>query len=198
MRYMYIVFTFSLFGLISCNNGNNANSGSNTDSTKTVSKTNHEPVKSKLNDAGTSLLMAVVNKYYALKNALVATKANSADSAARQLVITADSLQSFLMTDSVNKIALKPFLDTIISQSKAVTSVMDETCEKKRLAFGSISSAMYGLLKSAGLKNAQVYHEYCPMAFNEKGAYWLSDESEIKNPYFGKKMMECGEVTDSL
>jgi hypothetical protein len=36
------------------------------------------------------------------------------------------------------------------------------------------------------------------MAFDDKGAYWLSAESEIKNPYFGKKMLECGEVTDSL
>jgi Cu(I)/Ag(I) efflux system membrane fusion protein len=57
---------------------------------------------------------------------------------------------------------------------------------------------MYSLLKNADLKNAKVFHEYCPMAFNDKGATWLSDEAEIKNPYFGKKMLECGEVTDSL
>jgi hypothetical protein len=36
------------------------------------------------------------------------------------------------------------------------------------------------------------------MAFDNKGAHWLSNNPEIKNPYFGKKMLECGEVTDTL
>ena len=57
---------------------------------------------------------------------------------------------------------------------------------------------MFSLLKQADLRNAGIYRQYCPMAFNDKGAYWLSDETDIKNPYFGKKMLECGEVTDTL
>jgi Cu(I)/Ag(I) efflux system membrane fusion protein len=36
------------------------------------------------------------------------------------------------------------------------------------------------------------------MAFDNKGAYWLSNVSEIKNPYFGEKMLTCGSVQDSL
>ena len=36
------------------------------------------------------------------------------------------------------------------------------------------------------------------MAFNDAGAYWLSAASDIKNPYFGKKMLTCGEVKDSI
>ena len=107
-------------------------------------------------------------------------------------------MQSFIKADTVNNKTLAPFLDTIVNQCKAIASISDESCEKQRLSFGTISSAFYGLLKNAGLKNGHVYHEYCPMAFNDKGAFWLSDESEIKNPYFGKKMMECGEVIDSL
>ena len=27
-----------------------------------------------------------------------------------------------------------------------------------------------------------------------KGAYWLQDSKEIKNPYYGKSMLECGET----
>jgi len=198
MRVLYIAFAFILLSFFGCNSSGNGTAGSADGAKTPAAVAARQPAKSKLNEAGTSLLMTVVGKYYALKNALVATKAARADSAAAQLLATADSMQAFLMTDTANKIALKPFLDTIINQSKMVSSVMDETCEKKRIYFGSISSAIYGLVKSADLKNAGIYHEYCPMAFNEKGAYWLSDESEIKNPYFGKKMMECGEVTDSL
>ena len=57
---------------------------------------------------------------------------------------------------------------------------------------------MFAMLKKADLKNAGVYREYCPMAFDEKGAYWLSNDPEIKNPYFGNKMLDCGDVEDSL
>jgi Cu(I)/Ag(I) efflux system membrane fusion protein len=36
------------------------------------------------------------------------------------------------------------------------------------------------------------------MANNNVGAYWLSKEREIRNPYFGKEMLDCGSVTDEI
>jgi Cu(I)/Ag(I) efflux system membrane fusion protein len=36
------------------------------------------------------------------------------------------------------------------------------------------------------------------MALHDTGAFWLSQEADIKNPYFGKEMLECGETVDSL
>ncbi len=200
MRLLYIVFVCSVFGFISCNNGTTTTTTTTTttDSSKTQTQVNARPVQSKLNEAGTQLLMRVINNYYTLKNALVATKGANATSAAAQLVTITDSLQSFLQKDSSAPAAFKPYLDTISTQSKIIAAIQDETCEKQRLAFGTLSSAMYGLLKTVDLKNVRVYQEYCPMAFNEKGAHWLSNDSDIKNPYFGKKMLECGEVTDII
>lgn len=187
-----------MLAFAACSNGsNNANNG-NTDTAKVESKAMQEPVRSKLNDTGTQMLTTVVGKYYALKNALVATKAAMADSAAMQLGSATDSLHAYLQKDTSNYTALKLYIDTVISQSNMITTISDESCEKQRLAFSILSSAMYGLLKNVELKNAGVYYEHCPMAFNEKGAYWLSDDSDIKNPYFGKKMLECGEVTDFI
>ena len=198
MRSIYIILSCCLLAFTACNNAGNGNNNGTADTTKAQSKAAREPVRSKLNNEGTQALMSVLTKYYALKNACVATKAPVIDSAAMQLVIAADSLQAFLQKDTANFTALKLYMDTIISQSKKITTIKDENCEKQRLAFGTLSSAIYGLLKNADIKNAGIYHQYCPMAFNDKGAFWLSDESEIKNPYFGKKMLECGEVTDSL
>jgi hypothetical protein len=43
-----------------------------------------------------------------------------------------------------------------------------------------------------------VYYDYCPMAKNDQGANWLSDVKEIKNPYFGAKMLSCGEVQEMI
>jgi len=107
-------------------------------------------------------------------------------------------MQALLQKDSANYTALKPYVDTIVNQTRAIAAIKDETCEKQRIEFDHLSSAMYGLLKAVDIKNAGAYHTYCPMAFNDRGAFWLSEKSEVENPYFGKKMLECGEVTDSL
>ncbi|MEZ4690982.1 MAG: hypothetical protein R3A12_12710 [Ignavibacteria bacterium] len=40
--------------------------------------------------------------------------------------------------------------------------------------------------KVSGLKSGTTYVVYCPMAFDRKGAYWLSKDKEIMNPYFGE------------
>lgn len=35
------------------------------------------------------------------------------------------------------------------------------------------------------------------MAFDNKGAFWLSEIEEIRNPYFGEAMLNCGEVHET-
>ena len=198
MRSVYFVLFCCLLGLASCNNSSTSTSTTTTDSTKTQTPAAKEPASSNLGDAGTQKLMGVITKYFALKDALVATKADVASGAGMTLSAEVDSMKAYLQADTAHKTNLTTYLDTITTQCKVIRSFKDEDCERYRLAFSAISSAIYGMVKATGLKNAHIYHEYCPMAFNEKGASWLSDESEIKNPYFGKKMMECGEVTDSL
>ena len=49
-------------------------------------------------------------------------------------------------------------------------------------------------LVEANIATGKLYYQYCPMAFNNKGAYWLSNEEAIRNPYFGDKMLKCGLV----
>jgi Cu(I)/Ag(I) efflux system membrane fusion protein len=198
MRSIYIVLGCSLLAFASCGNSGTTTTSTTTDTTKTQAKATREPASSKLNDTGTAILLSVVTKYYAVKDAMVSAKSADGTAAATALGSLTDSLKTFLGKDAVNGPALKPYLDTIAAQCKIVAGIKDESCEHQRLAFGPLSGAMYGLIKNAGLKNAHIYHEYCPMAYNEKGASWLSDDAEIHNPYFGKKMMECGEITDSL
>ncbi len=42
--------------------------------------------------------------------------------------------------------------------------------------------------------NTHIYRVYCPMAFNDKGAYWLQSHTTVHNAYFGSKMLRCGVV----
>jgi Cu(I)/Ag(I) efflux system membrane fusion protein len=73
-----------------------------------------------------------------------------------------------------------------------------KSIEQQRAIFETISDNMYELVASMKPAGVATYKQYCPMAFNDKGAYWLSDTSYIQNPYFGKKMLICGEVQETL
>ena len=44
----------------------------------------------------------------------------------------------------------------------------------------------------------QVYKVCSPMYNNNKGALWLRDSREVKNPYLGKEMLSCGEVQEEI
>ncbi|KOH44831.1 DUF3347 domain-containing protein [Sunxiuqinia dokdonensis] len=70
--------------------------------------------------------------------------------------------------------------------------------EKKRPYFSHISEIMYCTIKSFGLKQGNLFVAFFPMAFNNEGAYWISQNKEIKNPYFGEKMLSCGEIKEEL
>jgi Cu(I)/Ag(I) efflux system membrane fusion protein len=186
---------FAIVFATSCNSAEQ--SSTNEPEANTETELVRDP-QSNLNEEGTSKLMGVVTDYYGLKDALVATDAAKADEAANRLISSTDSMKSYISNDSGQAIALRPYLDTISMSTRQIASVKDETTEQKRIHFEKVSDAMFGMLRAANMKNAGIYRQYCPMAFNDKGAYWLSDVTDIKNPYFGKKMLECGEVTDSL
>jgi len=71
--------------------------------------------------------------------------------------------------------------------------------EQQRSAFYPASQALAGTVKTFGNGDATtLYLEFCPMAFNNKGAIWVSNSREIQNPYFGAKMLHCGEVRQQL
>jgi Cu(I)/Ag(I) efflux system membrane fusion protein len=70
--------------------------------------------------------------------------------------------------------------------------------DSQRKAFSTLSDNLYKAIKAFGLGGKQAYYDFCPMAFNNEGAYWLSDETQIRNPYFGDKMLACGSIQETL
>ena len=153
--------------------------------------------QSALSNAATEDLMDMLNSYYSLKDALVADNGGKADEAAARLMSSSELFLSKYSTDSISN-NIKKDVQLIMKKSEAITRFYPENIDARRIIFAEISDAVYVLDTSARLQHAGVYRAFCPMAFDSKGAYWLSAESEIKNPYFGKKMLECGEVRDSL
>jgi uncharacterized protein YdbL (DUF1318 family) len=138
-----------------------------------------------------------LNSYYHLKDAFVLSNADLANTSASLLVTTADSLnlKEVKADTSILEMA-KGYLQTVSSEAKALAQEKD--IEAKRKSFQMISDAMYDLVRTIRFDKDVVYHQFCPMAFNDAGAYWISATADIKNPYFGKKMLTCGEVKDSI
>ena len=145
-------------------------------------------------DAFKAQLGKVVDAYLATKDALVATDAGQTDQK------TADLLAALGQVDAaaLPADAGEKWTEHRKIMERAATSMQAaQNVEAKRTSFEDLSKAAYALVNDFGA-NTTLYKEYCPMAFNDKGAYWLSAKSEIKNPYFGDKMLECGEVQEVL
>ena len=68
-----------------------------------------------------------------------------------------------------------------------------ETIEEQRNQFRVLSNHLILVIELFGIEET-AYKQYCPMANSDKGAYWLSKEEKILNPYFGDEMLKCGEV----
>jgi len=74
-----------------------------------------------------------------------------------------------------------------------------DTLEEARIPFEPLSEALAQAIRAFGIaEGVPVYWAYCPMAFDNRGAYWLQQGTEITNAYFGAAMFRCGEVVDRL
>lgn len=70
--------------------------------------------------------------------------------------------------------------------------------DKQRTAYAQFEDGLYRSVKAFGIMDKPVYRQYCPMALNNKGSYWLSDKKPIRNPFFGDQMLTCGETKEEI
>ncbi len=73
-----------------------------------------------------------------------------------------------------------------------------ENIQKQRENFVYVSEALIKTVTAFGINGNPVYVDYCPMANSDRGAYWLSETSEIRNPYYGDAMLKCGEIVEQI
>ena len=136
-------------------------------------------------------LKMVFNDYINLKDALVKDDSGTSKKAANDLLKSLGKIDMKLLTD---KNAHEHWM-SIAKEIKASASSIVGTSQIKehRNYFKSLSSHLTLAVQLFGI-NQKVFNQFCPMADNNKGAYWLSLESEIRNPYFGAAMHDCGSV----
>jgi len=108
-----------------------------------------------------------------------------------------DPVQAKLAANAIEAGARQISNNSTLAESAALI-VSAPDIETQRAAYSKLSNEMVALLKKAGMTQAELYVEYCPMAFDNKGAVWLSSSKEVRNPYFGEKMLKCGEVKETI
>lgn len=136
----------------------------------------------------------ITENYLDLKNALVESSAESSQAAAGQLLANIKAFDSSELPDEQ-----KDFYDTRVeAMSNDLRFIaQNNAIDKQRDHFTIITKNTYALVKAVDSEQP-LYYQYCPMAFDNNGGYWLSAQEEIRNPYFGDKMLKCGRVTETI
>jgi len=100
------------------------------------------------------------------------------------------------------KDAAKSMADSFSEERAELKSIAEqlgntENIEEQRRLFSKFTE-LAGPMFEEVLSGGTIYKKFCPMAFNNDGAYWYADVEEIKNPYFGDKMLNCGSVKKTI
>jgi hypothetical protein len=132
----------------------------------------------------------VLSHYMHIKNALVNSDSAAAKNGAGMLIEAISEFDNSYFP-AEQKTEYDKHRNIVKEQVQQIIVITD--VEMQRGYFAMLSTHVYELAKTfdAGKK---LYLNHCNMAFDENGAMWLSETSEIKNPYMGSKMMNCGSI----
>lgn len=163
------------------------------ETTKTKDDTGHSQMieRIKVSKNFQNQLKVVFNDYIQLKDALVKDESDNVMAESKKLLVDLSKVDMKLLKD---KEAHNHWM-SLEKEIKIMATSISNTSDIKgqRDHFKHLSSHLIKVLQLFGV-NEKVFVEFCPMADNNNGAYWLSKEEKVINPYFGDAMLTCGEV----
>lgn len=139
-------------------------------------------------------LTAFVQSYLPIKDALVKTDPKATQLAISPAKASLSKVDMKLLDNKAHDIWMD-LLRPMQSSLDKITQTSD--VEEQRKHFETLSDNLIEAVEYFGVLDQTLYRQYCPMAFRDEGAYWLSSEKEIRNPYFGDMMLTCGEVKET-
>ena len=139
-------------------------------------------------------LDGVFQGYFAMHQALAEDGYTDAAAKVTQINNALGSVDMKLLSGETHDIWMK--------QSGALKKILSDASkagdiEQLRQAFALLSEQMFILARRFGPPGGAVFYQLkCPMAFNNRGATWLQQDKEARNPYFGSAMPQCGSVIE--
>jgi hypothetical protein len=205
MKKMFFgISAIALVVVAACNSNSksakeNDMSKANTDTSKkivdTISITEVNHSFSNVDPKLAASLKTVVDYYLHIKNALINNSGSDAATGGKEMAEAIVKVDRSLFTADQKKV-----YDDIEGDLKENAEHVGKSggdIGHQREHFSMMSEDMYDLVKAFG-GGQTLYHDHCPMASDDKGAMWLSEVKEVKNPYFGGKMNECVKVVEVI
>lgn len=140
-------------------------------------------------------LNEVLSDYLAMKNALADDNAVEAANAGKSMAEAIQKVDTSSFSGKQGKV-FKEVKDDIQEHGEHIGAHADKIAHQRE-HFEMLSKDLYDLVKSGGVPRP-LYKDFCPMYNGGKGALWISEVREIRNPYLGKKMPGCGAVQEEM
>lgn len=135
----------------------------------------------------------VLQHYYHIEFALTNDDATEAGKGGKMMAVAIAKVDKSGMTAD-QKVLFEKNEEDLKEHAEHISK---SKIDHQREHFEKMSEDVFDLVKGFGA-GKPVYKTFCPMAFNNKGAYWISTSVEVKNPYYGKEMLTCGEVQEII
>lgn len=153
---------------------------------KDASMKTREITASSKKNAATS---AIIDGYLQIKNGLVA---DNKDNAAKGATALLAAFSNFDMS-KLDEAQHKEYMEILESAKEHAEHIVKKPIDHQREHFETLSTDITDLITLLGTDKT-LYQDYCPM----KKVSWLSETKEIKNPFYGSKMLTCGSVKKQI
>jgi Cu(I)/Ag(I) efflux system membrane fusion protein len=171
------------------------NRGGSNNATPSTSDQKLKNNEMKVSTEAKKALEPIIKDYLAFKNALTNDNLKDAQDQAARMQKSMSAVNMSLFAGESHKLWMS-FSTTI--QNALQHKAHMKTIEELRKAFKSVSDGVIGIVSSFKPMQELLYVDFCPMANDNKGADWLSESKDIRNPYFGSKMMTCGKIVNEI
>jgi hypothetical protein len=187
-----LAMAFIAFTTLSCKNETKK---TDTDENMHVTEANHDEgsMEHKTDYQKNPATTPIIEAYIQIKNGLVDDSKEKAANGAEALL---KAFSAFDMTQLTTE-THKEYMEILESAKEHTEHIVKGTIDNQREHFEPLSTNISDMIALLGTEKT-LYKDFCPMANNNKGAYWLSEVRGIKNPYFGAKMMKCGNVREQI
>lgn len=206
MKNILIGFAIAATTLAACNN-NSSNQTTDTKQSDAKSDTamaNHQQPTTdtvasqtaSTNNTAVFPAKEILAGYLQLKNALAKDNGKDAATAGNSIVATLAKVDM----KSLSKEQMKSYMDIAddLKENAEHIGANAGKIDHQREHFEMLSKDIADLIKTFGNGGQTLYKDFCPMANDGKGAIWISEVKEIKNPYLGSKMPDCGTVKETI
>lgn len=190
--FVLITITFS-----ACGNNSNGTGTKNNQSTVAETTAVAKPaIDTTPATQETVTIKDIIAAYLQLKNAFTKDNSNDAATAGKSLLAAFTNFDTKTLPAEQAK-SFNDIADDAKEHSEHI-GANSSNIKHQREHFVMLSKDIADFVKTFGNGGQTLYKDFCPMANDSKGAIWISEVKEIKNPYLGKAMPTCGSVKETI